>query len=110
MEADLRATAAWADRQSLRWAFTLSNAGSYYFEDRANLEQLGEIDWMAVQARDWRARKDGKQAEFLVERCFPWELVERIGVNEKETYRQVMAALPRSGHRPRVELRNDWYY
>ena len=27
-------TVAWAEKNNLRWAFTLSNAGTYYFEDR----------------------------------------------------------------------------
>ena len=110
LECDLRATVAWANRQRRRWAFTLSNAGSYFFEDRADLSQLRELDWAAVRARDWRSCKDGKQAEFLVERSSPWELVERIGVRSQTTYRQVLAALGTAAHRPRVEVLNDWYY
>jgi hypothetical protein len=54
--------------------------------------------------------KEGKQAEFLLERAFPWHLVERIGVKSMQTYRSAMSALPTSGHRPPVEVRPDWYY
>ena len=54
LESDLRETVTWADRNQQRWAFTLSNAGSRYFEDRCDLEQLDEIDWEAVKAGDWR--------------------------------------------------------
>lgn len=54
LEADLRSTVVWAEEQNLRWAFTLSNAGARYFEDRSDLGQLDEIDWTAVEARDWR--------------------------------------------------------
>ena len=61
LEADLRQTVAWAEERGLRWAFTLSNAGAYYFEDRCDLARLDEIDWNAVQARDWRQCKEGKQ-------------------------------------------------
>ena len=43
-----------------RWAFTLSNAGSRYFQDRCDRAQLDELDWAAIQARDWRACKEGK--------------------------------------------------
>ena len=32
LEADLRQTVDWATQNQLQWAFTLSNAGSYYFE------------------------------------------------------------------------------
>lgn len=110
LEADLGETVAWAEANNRRWAFTLSNAGAYYFEDRADLAQLGEIDWDAVQARDWRGKKEGKQAEFLVEQSFPWDLVSRIGVKSQQVYGQVRAALQAAAHKPHVEIRPDWYY
>lgn len=109
-EADLHATVDWANAQGRRWAFTLSNAGARYFEDRGNLAQLDEIDWDAVHARDWRQRKDGKQAEFLLEMSFPWHLVKRIGVQSRTTYTSAVNALPARGHRPRVEIQPEWYY
>lgn len=110
LEADLHATVQWANAQARRWAFTLSNAGSKYFEDRADLAQLKEIDWDAVAARIWHQCKDSKQAEFLLEQSFPWHLVERIGVQSRQIYTQVANALPAQGHRPTVELRPEWYY
>ena len=109
-EADLQAAVTWADAQGRRWAFTLSNAGSYFFEDRCDLAELDQIDWNAVQARDWRQCKEGKQAEFLIEQSFPWHLIERIGVHSRAIYQQVANALPGNGHRPPVEIRTDWYY
>lgn len=109
-EADLNAVVAWASARAARWAFTLSNAGSYFFEDRNDLARLNEINWTAVQARDWRAHKEGKQAEFLLEQCFPWHLIERIGVGSAAVYGQVVNALPANGHRPTVEVLPDWYY
>ncbi len=115
LEADLSAAVAWAAENDRRWAFTLSNAGTYYFEDRSDLAQLHELDWDAIQARDWQGkkRKEGKQAEFLMEYSFPWQLVERIGVVMNSTiYTQVMDTLAVAGaaHRPPVEVRRDWYY
>ena len=110
LEADLRATVEWAEENDLRWAFTLSNAGARYFEDRANLEQLDEIDWDAVAARDWRQCKEGKQAEFLVEERFPWELVSRIGVRSRSVFLHATAELDGAEHRPALEVRPDWYY
>jgi hypothetical protein len=109
-EADLHATVTWANAQPARWAFTLSNAGSYYFEDRNDLACLGEIDWNAVHARDWRTHKEDKQAEFLLQYRFPWHLVERIGVHSRAVYGQVVDALPAHGHRPVVEICPNWYY
>ena len=110
LQADLLDTVAWAQAQGRRWAFTLSNAGARYFEDRADLAQLDEIDWEAVNARDWRQCKEGKQAEFLLEHDFPWQLVEQIGVHSRPIYGQVAHALPAQGHRPRLEIEPGWYY
>lgn len=103
LEADLHATVQWANAQARHWAFTLSNAGSYYFEDRADLAQLNEINWDAVAARIWHQCKEPKQAEFLLEQSFPWHLVERIGVQSRQIYTQVANALPAQGHRSMVE-------
>ena len=116
LEAGLRRTVNWAEEHNLRWAFTLSNAGAYYFEDRCDLAQLAEIDWDAVQANKWSGNeihtsmKEGKQAEFLIERRFPWELVSRIGVSSQPVYLQAMAARESARHKPLVEIRPEWYY
>jgi hypothetical protein len=116
LEADLRTTVQWAETEGHRWAFTLSNAGARYFEDRADLARLAEIDWDAVAARKWSGQgvpasiKDGKQAEFLVERRFPWDLVGCIGVRSHGVAQQVADALRACAHRPSTEIRKDWYY
>lgn len=110
LEADVNETVSWAESSGRRWAFTLSNAGSRYFEDRADLAQLDEIDWHAVRATDWRNRREEKQAEFLIESSFKWDLVTRIGVYSSRTAMRVHEALASYGHRPPVEVRVDWYY
>lgn len=116
LEFDLSGVAAWAEQNGRRWAFTLSNAGARYFEDRCDLGQLDEIDWDAVTARQWagpgisRQVKEGKQAEFLVEQSIPWSLVRRIGVCSGEFVQQLAATIAGAAHRPAVEIRRDWYY
>lgn len=110
LEADLHETVAWADANARRWAFTLSNAGSRYFEDRADLCQLNEIDWDAVQSNRWQQCKEAKQSEFLLEESFPWALVRRIGVHNERTYAQVLHSLQQQQHKPTVEVRAEWYY
>lgn len=110
LEADLHATVAWANAQPRRWAFTLSNAGSRYFEDRADLARLGDVDWDAVAARSWSACREAKQAEFLLEHSFPWHLVERVGVLSQPIATQVAQTLPVGGHRPPVQVLPAWYY
>jgi hypothetical protein len=116
LEADFEATIAWAQQNNRRWAFTLSNAGAYYFEDRSDIAQFDEINWNAVHARRWsgnnvsRSIKEGKQAEFLIERAFPWHLVERIGVFSQTFVKQVSNSMPDAAHRPIIEIRKEWYY
>ena len=111
LEVDMRATIAWAEANSRRWAFTLSNAGAYYFEDRSDLAHLGDINWDSVLARQWAgAAKEGKQAEFLIEHSFPWHLVERIGVHSQPIVPRVATAMHGAAHRPTLEIRSDWYY
>ncbi len=110
--ADLNAVVAWAQANERRWAFTLSNAGSYYFEDRRDLAQLGEINWAAVQTGQWSGSptKEQKQAEFLIERQFPWHLIEEIGVYNQTTGQQATQAIAGLAHRPNVHIRSTWYY
>lgn len=110
LEANLREAVAWAEGKGRRWAFTLSNAASSYCEDRCDLAHLDEIDWDAIEARDWENHKDGKQAEFLIERSFPGALVRRVGVRAPDTLRRASTVVKAGGHRPTVEIVRDWYY
>ena len=45
-ETDLHAAVDWANAEGRRWAFSLSNAGAAYFEDRCDIGQLDEINWV----------------------------------------------------------------
>ena len=116
LEADLKQTVAWADEHDQRWAFTLSNAAVSGSIDRNDLTRLDEIDWEAVHATiKWdagieRSIMEGKQAEFLVEHRFPWTLVTRIGVRSQRICQQAMAALAIAAHKPRVGIKQQWYY
>ena len=110
LEADLQEAVDWAERHERRWAFTLSNAGSFYFKDRCDLAQLDEIDWDAVKARMWQSCKEGKQAEFLVEQSLPWTLIRRVGVCAMDAYNQAMEAVRSANHQPAVKIQPEWYY
>lgn len=112
MEADLNEVVQWAEREGRRWAFSLSNAGSYYVEIRNDLAQINEVNWAAVAESDFRSSdvKEGKQAEFLVHGTFPWELVRRIGVCSADIKAQAEIALEGATHKPPVEILRHWYY
>lgn len=112
LEADLHEVVQWAERERYRWAFSLSNAGSYYVEFRGHLDELDSINWAAVSETDFRSPdvKEGKQAEFLVHGTFPWELVRRIGVCSADIKAQAEMALEGAAHSPPVEILRHWYY
>ena len=108
--ANLHLTAQWANSNNLRWAFTSSNAGSLYFDDYSSFDDLDKIDWQAVESTQWVGCRERKQAEFLMERCFPWELVSEIGVYSGAQADCVGNMLSVSTHRPQIKVRRDWYY
>jgi hypothetical protein len=110
LEADLKKVVNWAEQNNKRWAFTLSNAGAYYFEDRKSLENLNELDWNAINSTSWHECREKKQAEFLIEEKFPWNLVDRIGIYSKDYYNSVVRSFNGSSHHPVVEIKKDWYY
>ncbi len=110
LEANLDNVIKWADNNKRCWVFTTSNAGSYYFEDFCSYEQLNKIDWDAIHATDWSQCKDKKQAEFLIEKSFPFELVTRIGVYSNKIMQIVQTTLSFATYKPPVEIKRDWYY
>jgi hypothetical protein len=109
---DLEEVIDWAVQGERLWAFSLSNAGASYAQFRKRADQLSEITWSAVAATNWSSSdvKEGKQAEFLVHGDFPWRLVREIGVRSEATRGRTAAALGVTAHRPRVQVRQNWYY
>lgn len=109
-QADLEKVIRWATENQKRWAFTDSNAGSFYYNDYCSLNQLNQIDWNAVNAASWSDCKDKKQAEFLLEDQFPWSLVDSIGVHSQAEYQQVSTILSTTPSRPALRIEPSWYY
>jgi hypothetical protein len=112
LQADFHEVIAWANGQGRRWAFTPSNAGARYCPSFNQVGDLAQIDWQAVDARQWAPAptREAKQAEFLMHNSFRWHLVRRIGVQSRATYAQVAAAIAGAAHKPKVEIKPDWYY
>jgi hypothetical protein len=112
LQSDLHTVVAWAEEQNRRWAFSTVNAGTYYTRFYASLDQLEEVNWTAVRARDFRSVqiKDGKQAEFLMYESFPWTLVEKVGVINTATVEEVREALAGASHTPAIDIERSWYY
>jgi len=107
--ADLEETVQWADDNNLKWVFTDSNASSHYFEDYSDLKELDKVDWRAIKANDWgkSAIREKKQAEFLIENCFPWYLIKGIGVHPSMDI-GVIKNLTRNS--VQIKSFSSWYY
>jgi hypothetical protein len=86
-----------------------------WFDD---LGLLSEVDWNTAYATTWKDTLDDmdrqrrKQAEFLVHRFCPWEVVDSIGVRTRQMKERVEAILADSlaTAQPPVIVRTDWYY
>lgn len=112
LQADLGASIGWADRNSIRWAFSDRNAGERVAEFYKKTSQLGKVNWEAVDATDFRSPevKEGKQAEFLMYESFPWTLVEKIGTLEEKVAKRVRAVIGRASHVPEIVVESGWYF
>lgn len=84
----------------------------------ASLSDLDRLDWVAVYAKYWKDeiedmdRQRKKQAEFLVHKSCPWDLIQEIAVQNPATKTRVeaiLASAPVNMRRP-VNVRPEWYY
>lgn len=112
LQCDVDVVIAQATATDCRWAFTFANAGAVYTPFASDADQLDNLGWDAIAAKDFRdARiKEAKQSEFLVKDFVPWGTVERVGVYSDEVAEEVREALEGAAHRPSIEVRRDWYF
>jgi hypothetical protein len=112
LQADLGQVLLWAAQGKFRWAFSDRNAGSYLADFESDEDKMAELDWNAIENRDFRNPlvKEAKQAEFLCFEAFPWNLFEMIGVYNDKVAQQVAETLPGGDNQPKVGVRRDWYY
>lgn len=116
LESSLLETVKWAKQNSKRWVFTTTNAGTYFFEDYNKLKDLDKLNWNAINSIQWSGPgintsiKEHKQAEFLIEEHFPWQLVSSIGVLNNNAYNKIHRILNRAHYKPPLYVKPDWYY
>lgn len=83
-----------------------------------NPNDIDELDWEIINchntySREWKRKK---QAEFLIYNSLSWDLIEEVGVMEKETEKAVLELynlLNISGtisHQPKTVIRPNWYW
>lgn len=92
--------------------FTNRNAATAYTPFFRAEDDLEKVNWESVAAEDFRdaSVREEKEAEFLVKRFVPWELVERVGVHSEEVAEEAAAAIGVGDHRPSVEVCRGWYF
>lgn len=111
LETNCLDTISWAEKNDLKWSFTKSNASAEYTTDfYVNTSDLKEIDWDAIRRTKWVQCKEEKQAEFLVEKFFSWELIQRIGVHSTKVKNEVERIMKEAKYKPCVEIKRNWYY
>lgn len=85
-----------------------------FYNDLRKLDQ--KIDWEVMQARYWYDtqeepdRKRRRQAEFLVYKCFPINLLTTVGVFNREILEDVTYINERFDYVIDCQIRRDWYY
>jgi hypothetical protein len=81
-----------------------------------NLSRLSEVDWSIMNSLWWNDtneypdRKRRRQAEFLVYKIFPWDLVLEVGVKTERMRKAVRKVISEYGKETTVTIHPDWYY
>ncbi len=112
LQCDLDAVIGWAEHHGVKWACSDRNASAEVAMFQKRRADLTVVNWPAVANTDFRNSvvSEGKQAEFLIHRAFPWGLVEMIGVHNEQIQAQIQAIIQNAGHRTPVTVQGTWYY
>jgi hypothetical protein len=104
------------DASGVPWCFTNGHAVEGVTEFYDKLEDLNQVDWAVIRDWSWRNtlsdldRKRRKQAEFLVHRKMPWNLITDIGVINHQMAERVKKLGAAQAQFPRVTIQPKWYY
>jgi len=83
-----------------------------------DLDDLDQVDWSMVFEKYWSDnvndmdRQRRKQAEFLIHQFCPWEMIEEIGVFERDMRARVSHEIEQHDSRmiKPVNIQRRWYY
>lgn len=92
------------------WAISDGNAGARITSFSNDINALGDLEWNAINTRQWQGLTHKKQSEFLVADYFPWTAITQIGCHSKNTAAQIVAIIANQSHKPAVIVQPDWYY
>lgn len=103
-------------KSGLPFAFTDRHAVVRYAKFYNDLNELKNLDWGTIKLKQWANtsdnpdRKEKKQAEFLVHKKLPWELIYGIAVFNDVTGSHVEDTLKSQQHKPVIKVKKEWYY
>jgi len=113
----LLTTAEAVQNAGISFAFTDGHAVMAYTNFFTDLEALPQVvDLPLMRERLWfdseedPNRKWRRQAEFLVYRQLPWELILGIAVIDSAIEQQVQQLILGASYQPQVAVRAHWYY
>lgn len=81
-----------------------------------SLSNLNKIDWGVMKSKIWKDttqfpdRKRRRQAEFLVFKFFPLDLVKGVGVYDDRCNKTVMDLFAKNNLKTIVKIKKNWYY
>lgn len=99
-----------------RFIFTDGHSFAAYTQFFNDVQYLNQIDWKAVNARQWNNteadpdRKRRKEAECLVFREMPFSAITGIAVYNQESYDYIVDVLQRNNVKIPVTIETSWYY
>jgi len=99
-----------------RFVFTDGHSFAAYTQFFNDMHYLNQIDWNAVNARQWNNtesdpdRKRRKEAECLVFREMPFSAITGIAVYNQESYDYITNVLQRNNLIIPVTIETSWYY
>ena len=92
----------------------LTSAFTRYSNDLSQLPTF--LDWPVLLNRWWNNTPDDldrsrrRQAELLIHRAAPWEIVRGIAVQTQEMQHRVEQLVHNYGHKPKIQVVPEWYY
>lgn len=102
--------------KTLPFVFTDGHAVMNYSAQFDDLSHLNQIDWDTIHSQYWYDtpqdgdRKRRRQAEFLLHRFVPWDIITEIGVYDNAIKSRVESLISHAPHQPIVRTIPSWYY
>lgn len=101
----------WAESERLKFFITSETAACKHFNVSQNLDFINELNWEAIQAKQWDDVCSEKAAEFLVESRVSIACLTGIATYNEE-YAEKVKVILKAASREDIPVKTvpDWYY